>query len=209
MRSLPGRAPGRLGPPMAFICANLTSKVARIRHSRAIASRVAIACRSATSPVAVATASFPSAPGGVGTAPFMLRNPRPKSRRWPGRRAACSGWRWGSAPRLAASMPDQLQWQTTKQDTFLVCVAVGESGCSSGISTSPSLRQFHDLRKDTHVANRRAMPMAHVLWWPRRSLATLDRKSRQGRKAATVSIDAGAEVNRRGHHPNFRQCQAN
>lgn len=85
---------------------------------------------------------------------------------------------------------------------------VGESGSWIGISTSPSLRQFHDLRKDTHVANRRAMPMAHVLWWPRRSLATLDRKSRQGRKAATVSIDAGAEVNRRGHHPNFARLQA-
>src|SRR5690606_28419440 len=27
------------------------------------------------------------------------------------------------------------------------------------------------------------------LWWPRRPLATLDRKLRQGRKAATVSID--------------------
>ena len=37
------------------------------------------------------------------------------------------------------------------------------------------------------------------LWWPRRPLATLGRKSRQGRKAATVSIDAGAEVSRRGH----------
>src|SRR3546814_3096903 len=37
------------------------------------------------------------------------------------------------------------------------------------------------------------------LWWPRRPLATLDRKLRQGRKAATVSIDAGAEVSRRGH----------
>jgi len=37
------------------------------------------------------------------------------------------------------------------------------------------------------------------LWWPRRPLATLDRKSRQGRKAATVSVDAGAEVSRRGH----------
>src|SRR5690606_33858358 len=39
------------------------------------------------------------------------------------------------------------------------------------------------------------------LWWPRRPLATLGRKSRQGRKAATVSIDAGAEVSRRGRHP--------
>ncbi len=38
------------------------------------------------------------------------------------------------------------------------------------------------------------------LWWPRRPLATLGRKSRQGRKAATVSIDAGAEVSRRGRH---------
>lgn len=37
------------------------------------------------------------------------------------------------------------------------------------------------------------------LWWPRRPLATLDRKLRQGRKAATVSVDAGAEVSRRGH----------
>lgn len=114
----------------------------------------------------------------------------------------------GATLRLAAGTPDRLQWQTTKQDTLLVCVTVGESGRSSGISTSPSLRQFHDLRNDTHVANRRAMPMAHVLWWPRRSLATLDRKSRQGRKAATVSIDAGAEVNRRGHHPNFARLQA-
>ncbi len=37
------------------------------------------------------------------------------------------------------------------------------------------------------------------LWWPRRPLATLGRKLRQGRKAATVSIDAGAEVSWRGH----------
>ena len=36
-------------------------------------------------------------------------------------------------------------------------------------------------------------------WWPRRPLATLGRKLRQGRKAATVSTDAGAEVSRRGH----------
>ena len=35
-------------------------------------------------------------------------------------------------------------------------------------------------------------------WWPRRPLATLGRKPRQGRKAATVSIDAGAEASRRG-----------
>jgi hypothetical protein len=40
---------------------------------------------------------------------------------------------------------------------------------------------------------------AVFLWWPRRPLATLGRKPRQGRKAATVSIDAGAEVSRRGH----------
>ena len=36
-------------------------------------------------------------------------------------------------------------------------------------------------------------------WWPRRPLATLGRKPRQGRKAATVSIDAGAEASWRGH----------
>ena len=53
-------------------------------------------------------------------------------------------------------------------------------------SESPSLRQFQ------RVADAR-------LWWPRRPLATLDRKPRQGRKAATVSIDAGAEASRRGH----------
>lgn len=63
-------------------------------------------------------------------------------------------------------MNNPLQWQTTKQDTFLVCVAVGESGRSSGISTSPSLRQFHDLRNDTNAANRRAMPVAHVYGGP-------------------------------------------
>src|SRR5690606_36665280 len=34
-----------------------------------------------------------------------------------------------------------------------------------------------------------------------RPLATLGRKPRQGRKAATVSIDAGAEASWRGHHP--------
>ncbi len=43
------------------------------------------------------------------------------------------------------------------------------------------------------------LPGAQSLWWPRRPLATLGRKPRQGRKAATVSIDAGAEVSRRGH----------
>src|SRR5690606_35632698 len=36
-------------------------------------------------------------------------------------------------------------------------------------------------------------------WWPRRPLATLGRKPRQGRKAATVSIDAGAEASWRGY----------
>ena len=47
---------------------------------------------------------------------------------------------------------------------------------------------------DDHSARHGAL-----LWWPRRPLATLDRKPRQGRKAATVSVDAGAEVSRRGH----------
>ena len=42
-----------------------------------------------------------------------------------------------------------------------------------------------------------------VLWWPRRPLATLGRKPRQGRKAATVSIDAGAEASWRGHRHFF------
>lgn len=98
-------------------------------------------------------------------------------------------------------MNNPLQWQTTKQDTLLVCVAVGESGSWIGIQyLPPSLRQFYDPATRLHGS--RVTPVAHVLWWPRRSLATLDRKSRQGRKAATVSIDAGAEVNRRGHHPN-------
>lgn len=46
------------------------------------------------------------------------------------------------------------------------------------------------------------------LWWPRRPLATLDRKPRQGRKAATVSVDAGAEVSRRGHR-HFRASHGN
>src|SRR5690606_14601505 len=41
-------------------------------------------------------------------------------------------------------------------------------------------------------------------WWPRRPLATLGRKPRQGRKAATVSIDAGAEVSWRGHRLSWR-----
>ena len=53
-------------------------------------------------------------------------------------------------------------------------------------SESPSLRQFE--RRE----------LTQRLWWPRRPLATLGRKPRQGRKAATVSIDAGAEVSRRG-----------
>ncbi|MCW0425194.1 hypothetical protein NB713_003137 [Xanthomonas sacchari] len=47
----------------------------------------------------------------------------------------------------------------------------------------------------------RATGAVSSLWWPRRPLATLGRKPRQGRKAATVSIDAGAEVSRRGYHP--------
>ncbi len=51
------------------------------------------------------------------------------------------------------------------------------------------------MRKD------RATGAVSSLWWPRRPLATLGRKPRQGRKAATVSIDAGAEVSRRGYHP--------
>ena len=67
------------------------------------------------------------------------------------------------------------------------------------VSLSPSIHSVADAR----------------LWWPRRPLATLDRKSRQGRKAATVSVDAGAEVSRRGHrhfhalHENPKICFAN
>ena len=46
-----------------------------------------------------------------------------------------------------------------------------------------------------------AFDASKSLWWPRRPLATLGRKLRQGRKAATVLTDAGAEVSRRGHRP--------
>ena len=54
--------------------------------------------------------------------------------------------------------------------------------------------------------SRRAQRMrSKSLWWPRRPLATLGRKPRQGRKAATVSTDAGAEVSRRGHR-HFQCC---
>src|SRR5690606_25686969 len=47
-------------------------------------------------------------------------------------------------------------------------------------------------------------PILICPWWPCRPLATLGRKPRQGRKAATVSIDAGAEVSRQGCHPSGR-----
>src|SRR5690606_16518429 len=47
-----------------------------------------------------------------------------------------------------------------------------------------------------HTASRHARTTS---WWPRRPLATLGRKPRQGRKAATVSIDAGAEASWRGY----------
>lgn len=101
---------------------------------------------------------------------------------------------------LAVRVPQKLQWQDTNQDKRPVRVSVRDQGVRADSSVSPSLRQFYDPA--TRLPGSRATPVAHVLWWPRRSLATLDRKSRQGRKAATVSIDAGAEVNRRGHHPN-------
>lgn len=148
----PGALPvGRVRPPTLNLRA-YASAVSGIRHRRAIAFRVAIACRKATSP-SPSPASFPSAPGGVswsgcpggtrrgryvtpgtpqfgqhlqrvvaarfssscwpcvaldllllvdgfripdvGDRAFHVRNPRPTSRRWPGQRAACSGWRWG------------------------------------------------------------------------------------------------------------------
>ena len=54
------------------------------------------------------------------------------------------------------------------------------------------------LSASSTLASRKACTS---LWWPRRPLATLGRKSRQGRKAATVSTDAGAEVSWRGHRP--------
>lgn len=54
---------------------------------------------------------------------------------------------------LAVGTPDPLQWRFTSQATSLVCVAAGESGRSSGISTSPSLRQFHDLRDESVAAD--------------------------------------------------------
>ena len=60
-----------------------------------------------------------------------------------------------------------------------------------------------------------AFDASKSLWWPRRPLATLGRKLRQGRKAATVLTDAGAEVSRRGHrhfdapHRNPKICAAN
>ena len=43
--------------------------------------------------------------------------------------------------------------------------------------------------------------LKNVLWWPCRALATRNQKPRQGRKAATVLMDVGAEVFRQGRHP--------
>ncbi len=60
----------------------------------------------------------------------------------------------------------------------------------------------------TFVSQFHASVVDARLWWPRRPLATLDRKPRQGRKAATVSVDAGAEVSRRGHR-HFRASHGN
>src|SRR5690606_13497114 len=79
------------------------------------------------------------------------------------------------------------------------CVACRYSG---GSAPSAESDQQSDLpRLATPRYTGRLHFGATSLWRPRRPLATLGRKSRQGRKAATVSIDAGAEVSRRGRHP--------
>ncbi len=113
-----------------------------------------------------------------------------------------------SSLRLAASMPDPLQLRFARQGTLLVLYAVGESGRWIGII--PPVRARFALRFPRRIASPpakafkgkdRAAGAVSSLWWPRRPLATLGRKLRQGRKAATVSIDAGAEVSRRGRHP--------
>lgn len=115
-----------------------------------------------------------------------------------------------SSLRLAASMPDPLQLRFARQDTLLVLYAVGESGRWIGII--PPLCARFALRFPRRIASPsakafkgkdRAAGAVSSLWWPRRPLATLGRKLRQGRKAATVSIDAGAEVSRRGRHPHL------
>ena len=73
-----------------------------------------------------------------------------------------------------------------------------DQGFRARSAVSPSLRQFH-RNPPRWVDDEPRSGAVSFLWWPRRPLATLGRKSRQGRKAATVSIDAGAEVSRRGY----------
>ncbi|GEM_PF-2787814 len=104
---------------------------------------------------------------------------------------------------LAANASGPLQWPATKQGHLVCGVRSGFWIMSVRSASTPG---FSDSDRTARAVGAgvpnpgRASRRGPRPWWPRRPLATLGRKSRQGRKAATVSIDAGAEVSRRGRH---------
>ncbi len=106
---------------------------------------------------------------------------------------------------MARARPGEVsEW--LKEHAWKVCKRLNRaSGVRIPLSPPDSnacpLAECSHLGGGVQMRKDRATGAVSSLWWPRRPLATLGRKPRQGRKAATVSIDAGAEVSRRGYHP--------
>ena len=105
-----------------------------------------------------------------------------------------------SGPRSHSGPGEVSEW--LKEHAWKVCKRLNRASgvripLSPPVSSQPATGWVDDEPRSGAVS---------FLWWPRRPLATLGRKSRQGRKAATVSIDAGAEASRRGHRLFGHEC---
>ncbi len=142
----------------------------------------------------------PTGAEGGGIPPASTRRHRARCRSAPAWTGLTCGRRAGpieSAPlqrlRVAAGPGEVSEW--LKEHAWKVCKRLNRA---SGVRIPLSPPDSCPVRPE-HRKPGRAL-RGPRLWWPRRPLATLGRKSRQGRKAATVSIDAGAEVSRRGRH---------
>ena len=139
----------------------------------------------------------------IGHAAIVPRCASPSSRRGPLAGFACGAPPAGArihAPesgRKPRSGPGEVsEW--LKEHAWKVCKRLNRAS-GVRIPLSPPVVASPRIQCGFRRKSRAVQDAAWFPWWPRRPLATLGRKSRQGRKAATVSIDAGAEVSRRGH----------
>ena len=102
-----------------------------------------------------------------------------------------------AATRPSGSSGEVSEW--LKEHAWKVCKRLNRAS-GVRIPLSPPVVASPRIQCGFRRKSRAVQDAAWFPWWPRRPLATLGRKSRQGRKAATVSTDAGAEASRRGRH---------